>query len=633
MLHSEHRTPGGLTKTSSRRSRGYGLTEQAIIRQLDAMGANSYDIAVRSERTGQTYIENDLTVEQVLAKVPELRKRNGDLNHIDVQPHGPSSLTFIDDLNEEKLERLKAWGWQPAVVVETSPQNYQAWLKHARVLTADEAKLASSIITNHAQGDTGAVAVTHMGKLGGFTNPKLKHMNEKGYQPFVLVREWPGKAFDDAIAFGKRLASKVEAFREFDEAAAGLDGDYRDAGDKTIDYFRHQAKYSGDHHREDYAYALYAAGAGRDPEKTMQEILESRDLSKKGNANRQWRYVESTVLKAFRELRERPTACQSWTDRDPLEVLSALTSKRQQARWQETHRFLHALSDNTLRLMVHNGNTWIQLKEFDQVKGSELAMKWSGSVRDQMTDIKVRVLNPEMSLHRLDAGQWERLRAMEIGRVAVIKVGKIHDVWMNHENLNANQREALVEMRTSKISEPDLGHLPGLTYGANLKETAELVEADGKNVGYDFKILKGLLTEVYEGKKKILWTVDEAYMRVSQAEIDQALKADLRTLVEDRGVKLQAHQERGQTFYVGRERDHAITLVQNPDKSWFYSRNKDNYALRGTAIDWFEREHKVPFTIAVRELNRLSEPALTEKKTELAHQLEAALAAPTLSMN
>ena len=39
-------------------------------------------------------------------------------------------LSLIDDFSAEAIARTKAEGFEPAVVVETSPHNFQAWLNH-----------------------------------------------------------------------------------------------------------------------------------------------------------------------------------------------------------------------------------------------------------------------------------------------------------------------------------------------------------------------------------------------------------------------------------------------------------------------------------------------------------------------
>ncbi len=67
---------------------------------------------------------------------------------------------------------------------------------------------------------------------------------------------------------------------------------------KTIDTFRTDSRYGADGTRIDLAYAVYAFGHGV-PETEVAAALRSRDLSHKGNENRQNHYVERTIKKAL----------------------------------------------------------------------------------------------------------------------------------------------------------------------------------------------------------------------------------------------------------------------------------------------------------------------------------------------
>jgi len=66
-----------------------------------------------------------------------LRRENLNRGHIYVRPAGVHGLSLVDDLKADTFLRMKADGFAPAAVVETSPGNFQAWLKHGEVL--DEA--------------------------------------------------------------------------------------------------------------------------------------------------------------------------------------------------------------------------------------------------------------------------------------------------------------------------------------------------------------------------------------------------------------------------------------------------------------------------------------------------------------
>jgi hypothetical protein len=51
-----------------------------------------------------------------------------------VRPSGEHNLSLVDDLTKDGVVAMKRSGLTPAIVVETSPNNYQAWLKHPEQL-------------------------------------------------------------------------------------------------------------------------------------------------------------------------------------------------------------------------------------------------------------------------------------------------------------------------------------------------------------------------------------------------------------------------------------------------------------------------------------------------------------------
>jgi hypothetical protein len=63
---------------------------------------------------------------------------------------------LIDDLTATAVSEMKKSGFQPAVVTETSPGNFQAWLKHAEILPKDLGTAAARALAARFQGDRGA---------------------------------------------------------------------------------------------------------------------------------------------------------------------------------------------------------------------------------------------------------------------------------------------------------------------------------------------------------------------------------------------------------------------------------------------------------------------------------------------
>jgi hypothetical protein len=68
---------------------------------------------------------------------------------------------------------------------------------------------------------------------------------------------------------------------------------------KALKEFHDDAIYAGDLHCADMAWAKHAAGCGLTLEQIKNELLNGRDLSKKGDHKRQVEYVTRTAEKAL----------------------------------------------------------------------------------------------------------------------------------------------------------------------------------------------------------------------------------------------------------------------------------------------------------------------------------------------
>ena len=133
-------------------------------------------------------LRNDLTNGEVFEKLDWLAAENAKGHHIYIRPSGLSQLTLIDDLNRNSLDRLIDTGYTPACVVETSPGNFQAWLKHAWTLTAQEGTVAAKILAERFGGDPNSADWRHFGRLAGFTNPKPQYRLQNGLYPYSQLK-------------------------------------------------------------------------------------------------------------------------------------------------------------------------------------------------------------------------------------------------------------------------------------------------------------------------------------------------------------------------------------------------------------------------------------------------------------
>jgi DNA primase RepB-like protein len=233
------------------------------------------------------------------------RHENGKGAHIYIRPAGTHSLSLIDDLTADAIERMKAEGFEPAVVVETSPNNFQAWLNHGQILEASMSTRTAKHLAERFGGDPSSADWRHFGRLAGFTNPKQERKLPSGMRPFARLRSAKGRVYSQAAKFLARIAEDEQHQRETmkgEPPHRRMRRREERVGVKALKEFHDDPIYAGDLHRADMAWAQHAAGCGLTLEQIRDELLNGRDLSKKGNHKRQVEYVTRTAEKALRSL-------------------------------------------------------------------------------------------------------------------------------------------------------------------------------------------------------------------------------------------------------------------------------------------------------------------------------------------
>jgi hypothetical protein len=84
---------------------------------------------------GRMTLRQAVRPEQVERLIKWLWRENARGAHIFIRSHGPHALSLIDELSFCARAEMKRTGFEPAVVVETSQNNFQAWLNHGEVLS------------------------------------------------------------------------------------------------------------------------------------------------------------------------------------------------------------------------------------------------------------------------------------------------------------------------------------------------------------------------------------------------------------------------------------------------------------------------------------------------------------------
>ena len=282
---------------------GDSITEHEIRQQLAAMGSARFDLGALSQ-AGRMMLSEDCGAALISSAIKWLWQANADGSHIFIRPHGPHALSFVDDLTAEAISIMKRDGFAPALTVETSPRNFQAWLNHGRTLDSETSTCAAKVLAKRFGGDPSSADWRHFGRLAGFTNQKLKRRLPNGLPPFVKLRDCSGDIYDAASAFLEEVAVLVRQRKERAASRSSNTTGWANAPVRSLLAFHNDPRYAGDLHRADMAWALHAASRGVPEQQIREEILHGRDLSKKGRLARQLDYAERTTLKALGRLRQ-----------------------------------------------------------------------------------------------------------------------------------------------------------------------------------------------------------------------------------------------------------------------------------------------------------------------------------------
>ena len=277
-------------------------TSQAVQRQITAMGAQIFEVGLfnpSARDQGQAVmIPRTWDIDTLTKSIPWLRLQNADGRNIYIRPKGQHDLSLVDDLTEASVQRMKSTGFTPALVVETSPGNFQGWLKHSKPLSPEVSTAAARSLAELFDGDPAAADWRHFGRLAGFTNRKDQHRGSNGLFPFVRVNEATGTPYPVCDRFLQLVEAQLRLRSQAEEANRSRSIQTRPTRELSpITRFRDNERYEGDGTRIDLAYAIYAFSHGAS-EAHVAAAIRSRDLSHKGSEKRQGEYVERTIRKA-----------------------------------------------------------------------------------------------------------------------------------------------------------------------------------------------------------------------------------------------------------------------------------------------------------------------------------------------
>src|SRR6201981_696277 len=170
-------------------------TDQAVQLQAARMHSEVFEIGLFDPNSHRQMLPRVWDRNTLLRSISWLRVKNERGRNIYIRPSGEHRLTLIDDIGWRAVVRLKEEGFEPAVIVETSPSNFQVWLNHGVALSKDLSTIAARLLARRFLGDPASADWRHYGRLAGFTNRKEKYRRENGLYPFVLLRGGCGRIY------------------------------------------------------------------------------------------------------------------------------------------------------------------------------------------------------------------------------------------------------------------------------------------------------------------------------------------------------------------------------------------------------------------------------------------------------
>ena len=302
----------------------YARRDKSIAEQLSAFGCKSFEVQAIPPKGADLKPDRIRTLEakDIIKHAAYFSQKNAKGYDIYVRPahhiidgkeHG-EPYVFIDDITPAKMKQLKDAGLPLAITMESSPGNFQGWIRVGmKPIPAEELSAAAKIVAKHFGGDKGSADWRHYGRLAGFTNRKPTRRQKNGYAPFVqhnvqaghmIASSGPGLL---AAAREELAMEKIRRAKAIDDAAVKkAKVEQRQAlrrmqGTDVFSYVaeaRERLRKGEDESSTDFSAALSALRKGFDREDVKEALrAASPSLAERKGADVD-RYLDLTLDKA-----------------------------------------------------------------------------------------------------------------------------------------------------------------------------------------------------------------------------------------------------------------------------------------------------------------------------------------------
>lgn len=258
-------------------------TQNAVTQQLKAFGDCNFEIGVLSQKG---MLRRSFDRAKVLDSIAWLKMMNRRGCDIFIRPLERVGWVLLDDLGQTTVDNMNQGGYAPALTVQTSPGNYQAWIR--LIENREKKQLPMKLLSDAAvslaeffDADPRAADWRHMGRLAGFTNRKPKYVIN-GRSPFVLLHGHSGRVASQGrnlLLILKEYPLKKE-YKPYDYQRNSLPCSYASYFSEIFSINHHQSWVKNpDLSRVDFMIAKKMYQEGSEPKLIWQTLRQSPHLS------------------------------------------------------------------------------------------------------------------------------------------------------------------------------------------------------------------------------------------------------------------------------------------------------------------------------------------------------------------
>ncbi len=179
--------------------------QEEMRKQLEAMQVGEHEkmtVMAHNKMTNRVGLREELTPKELLSedKVSKLVQLNKEGHNVFIGfgKETKNGYVFFDDAKRETIEQMKKDGFRFATVIESSPGNFQGWIRVDQrdgrkwEGTPESRSAVSKALAEAYPLDTGSTGKNHLGRLAGFDNMKPNRVLSDGTRFCALLEESHG---------------------------------------------------------------------------------------------------------------------------------------------------------------------------------------------------------------------------------------------------------------------------------------------------------------------------------------------------------------------------------------------------------------------------------------------------------